>query len=90
MADADGQRQNFSSLATQLPLTLGYFCSPKSLPNALLPSIRRPAVTKYRSFHPTSSCRNAPPVTRVWRVSNAFLVAALDTVGMPGPGNVSP
>src|SRR5690349_9944421 len=83
---ADGQ--NLCSESTYEKPTFGYGWSPKSSPNALLPSTRKPSVMKARSRHPICSCANSPAFTTRRRVSVPTVrTAPLVSTGSPGPEN---
>ena len=81
--------QKGSSESTYDALTFGYVCSPKSLPNALLPSTRAPAVRNSLSRKPNSSCTNTPALITFCRVSNPCRAEPLDTVGTGMGGRFS-
>ncbi len=71
---------------------MGYTWSvPRFSPNALYPSKRTPAVTKYRSLKAKRLCTRKPPVTTRSPVTSGgnWMFAEL-TVCSPGPGKPTP
>src|SRR5688572_2329354 len=82
--------QKFSSDTTQAPETFGYIWSPKFLPKVLLPSTRRPSVTKYLLFRSRTFWKKKPEFQIFSRVSKPSVEDAELTVGSAAPGKPSP
>jgi hypothetical protein len=86
---SDGQKV-WSDSTYETP-NFGYAWSPKSLPKALLPSTRRPAVKNSRSRHASCSwTKNPALITRGAESRVTVRRAAVTNVGGPGPARSSP
>src|SRR5688572_30703185 len=83
-------RQKLSSLTTQEALAFGYIARPKPFPKVLLPSTRRPSVTKYLELTSNTFWKKNPEFQTFSRSSKPSVEEDELTVGSAAPGKPSP